>query len=360
MSIVAGLDTTLPDPAPTELPREFQARSLRRRALQAIGGLGVLVAIVLLMPGLGEVRDRLAGADPGWLALATALEGLSFASYVLMFGPIFCTGLSGRRSWQIGGSELAMGSLLPASGAGGLALGAWVLHRGGMDSRRIARRSVAFFLIKSGVNFIAVAVLGAVMALGLFGPDLSLWLTAFPAAVAALALCVVVAVPRLGPGSLPGPDASRVRRGISATRRAVVDGAREAVQVLRSGNSRVLAGSLGYWAFDNAVLWATFHAFGLSPPLTVILMGYLIGQLGGLLPIPGGIGGIDGGLIGALIVYGVPAAGTAAAVLAYRVILFWLPLLFGAAAFSALRRDMPDRGELASCASAVAAQSAQA
>ena len=89
----------------------------------------------------------------------------------------------------------------------------------------------------------------------------------------------------------------------------MIDGTAEAVQILRSGDRRVLAGSIGYWAFDNAVLWATFHAFGLSPPLTVILMGYLIGQLGGLLPIPGGIGGIDGGLIGTLIVYGAPAAG---------------------------------------------------
>ncbi len=127
---------------------------------------------------------------------------------------------------------------------------------------------------------------------------------------------------------------------------------------MRSGNWRVIAGSLGYWAFDNAVLWATFKAFGVSVPLTVILMGYLIGQLGGLLPIPGGIGGIDGGLIGALIVYGAPAAGTAAAVLAYRVILFWLPLIVGGIAFAMLRRDMPRRGELAACAPAIAAQSA--
>jgi uncharacterized membrane protein YbhN (UPF0104 family) len=275
-----------------------------------------------------------------------------------MFGPIFCTGLSWRRSWQIGGSELAMGSLVPASGAGGLALGAWVLHRGGMDGRRIARRSVAFFLIKSGVNFLAVAVLGTVMALGLFGPDLSLWLTAFPAAVAALALGGVVAIPRLGPGRAPGPEASPVRRGLNAARRAVIDGTGEALQILRSGNRRVLAGSVGYWAFDNAVLWATFHAFGLSPPLTVILMGYLIGQLGGLLPIPGGIGGIDGGLIGTLIVFGAPAAGTAAAVLGYRVILFWLPLIVGGVAFAELRRRMPSGGELAACSTAVAAQSA--
>jgi uncharacterized membrane protein YbhN (UPF0104 family) len=285
------------------------------------------------------------------------LEGLSFASYVVMFGPIFCSGLNWRRSWQIGGSELAMGSLVPASGAGGLALGAWILHRGGMDGERIARRSVAFFLIKSGVNFVAVAVLGTVMALGV-GPDLSLWLTAFPAAVAALVIAAAVALPRLGPGQPAGPEDSRVRRALSATRRAVITGSSEAVQILRSGNSRVLAGSVGYWAFDNAVLWATFHAFDISVPLTVILMGYLIGQLGGLLPIPGGIGGIDGGLIGTLIVYGAPAAGTAAAVLGYRVILFWLPLIVGGIAFGALRRDMPRGYELAACSPAIAAQTA--
>ena len=127
---------------------------------------------------------------------------------------------------------------------------------------------------------------------------------------------------------------------------------------MRSGNRRVLAGSIGYWAFDNAVLWATFHAFGLSPPITIILMGYLIGQLGGLLPIPGGIGGIDLGLIGTLIVYGTPAAGTAAAVLAYRVILFWLPLVVGGIAFAGLRRDMPGGYEFTACAPAIAGQSA--
>jgi uncharacterized membrane protein YbhN (UPF0104 family) len=318
----------------------------------------LLVAVFLLAPGLGEVRDLLVRADPGWLLLAVALEGLSFASYLLMFGPIFCTGLTRRRSWQIGGAELAMGSLVPASGAGGLALGAWVLHRGGMGGQRIARRSVAFFLVKSGVNFLAVAVLGAALAVGLLGPDLSLWLTALPAALAALTIVAVGVLPRLGPGEPPETDASRARRWFAVARRAVIEGTTEARLIIRSRHPGVLAGAVGYWAFDNFVLWATFHAFGASPPLTVILMGYLIGQLGGLLPIPGGIGGIDLGLIGTLIVYGAPAAETAAAVLAYRIILFWLPLLIGGVAFAMLRRDMPGTDEFATCAPAIAAQSA--
>src|SRR4051794_36092168 len=147
-----------------DLPREFQPKTLRHRALQALLALAVLVGVVLFAPGLGEVRDRLADGSPGWLALAGALEALSFLAYVVMFGPVFCTGLGWRRSWEIGGSELAMGSLVPASGAGGLALGAWVLNRGGMGGERIARRSVAFFLIKSGVNFVAVALLGFALA----------------------------------------------------------------------------------------------------------------------------------------------------------------------------------------------------
>jgi uncharacterized membrane protein YbhN (UPF0104 family) len=221
-----------------------------------------------------------------------------------------------------------------------------------MPADRIARRSVAFFLIKSSVNFVAVAVLGTLLAVGLVGPELSLWLTALPAALALAAIAAVLLAPRLGPGPDPAPDAGRVVRGVSSARRAVLGGTAEAIAIVRSRDLVLLGGAVGYWAFDNAVLWATFQAVGVSPAITVILLGYLIGQLGGLLPIPGGIGGIDGGLIGTLVVFGTPLAATAAAVLAYRVILFWLPLVGGSIAFASLRhgigRDGP-RTVLATC-----------
>jgi uncharacterized protein (TIRG00374 family) len=330
------------------MPDEFEPRRLARRTLQIVALLAVVGLVLLLAPGLGEVRDLLTAARPEWVALAVAFEAMSCVSYVLMFRPIFCQSMPWRTSWEIGLAELAAGSIVPASGAGGLALGAWILREGGMPAERIASRSVAFFLIKSSVNFIAVAVLGSVMALGLLGPDLSAWLTAVPAAGAVIVIAAVLVVPRLGVGGPVAADAGRMRRIVREVRKALVGGAREAVQIVRSRNLLVITGSLGYWAWDNAVLWATFHAFGFSPPIAVILLGYLIGQLGGLLPLPGGLGGIDGGLIGTLIVYGTPAAATAAAVLVYRVILFWLPLLLGAVAFISLRRGLnrPDRPEL--------------
>ncbi|MFL5839220.1 MAG: flippase-like domain-containing protein, partial [Thermoleophilaceae bacterium] len=248
---------------------------------------------------------------------------------------------------ELGWSELAMGSIVPASGAGGLALGAWALARSGMPGDIIARRSVAFFLIKSSVNFVAVAVLGFAMALGL-GPHESLWLTLVPAVAALLAIAAVAAIARLGEAGPPRTDASRTARAFAHVRTALIGGVREAGLILAAREPLVIFGAIGYWLFDNAVLWATFHAIGVSPPLTVILMGYLIGQLGGALPLPGGIGGIDGGLLGTLIVYGTPAAATAAAILIYRVILFWLPLLIGAVAFVSLRRGLndPDRPDL--------------
>jgi uncharacterized protein (TIRG00374 family) len=330
------------------MPRELEPRRLLRRTLQVAAALGLLILIILLAPGLGEVRTKLAGADPTWIAIAIAFELMSCTCYMLMFRPIFCAHMPWRTSWEISWSSLGMGSIVPASGAAGLALGAWILHEGGMPADRIARRSVAFFLIKSSINFAAVVVIGTLLALGVLGPDLSPWLTVVPASAAALVIGLVLMVPRLGPGKEPPPDASRLRRLISKARRAVIDGVGEAVQLVRARDWQVLAGSFGYWAFDNAVLWATFKAFGSSPAVTIILMGYLIGQLGGLLPIPGGIGGIDGGLFGTLVAYGTPAATTAAAVLAYRVILFWVPLIIGATAFTSLRRGLndPDRPDL--------------
>jgi uncharacterized protein (TIRG00374 family) len=214
-----------------------------------------------------------------------------------------------------------------------------------MTTGHIARRSVAFFLIKGSVNFVAVAVLGLLAFAGV-GPDLSPLLTLLPALLSIALIGTVLIVPRFGAGDGARQEDSKARNFVRRTRAALVTGAAEAIVVLKRRDPRVIVGAIGYWLFDNAVLLAAFAAFGFEPALMVVLLGYLIGQLGGLLPIPGGVGGIDGGLIGTLVVYGIPLAVAAAAVLAYRVILFWLPLLLGGVAFLQLSRDMPRDGEL--------------
>ncbi len=323
---------------------DFDPAAVKRSAVRVLALITFLLLVALLTPGLGELRDRLDDANLGWLAFAIALEGLSGLSYVLMLKPIFLRNQSWWDAQRLGWSELAMGSIMPSSGVAGLALGAWVLGRAGMEPKIIARRSVAFYLIKGAVNFVAVAVIGLAMYLGL-GPEVSPWLTLFPAVLATVLIAVVVFIPRLGPGQPAPDDAGRLRRSVVAARRTLVHAVREAGQLLRGGHVAVYVGAIGYWFFDNAVIWATFKAFGEDPAITVVLMGYLLGQLGGLIPIPGGIGGVDGGLVGAFVIYGQPAGASFIAVLAYRVILFWLPLLIGAIAFLSMQRKLRELEE---------------
>jgi hypothetical protein len=114
----------------------------------------------------------------------------------------------------------------------------------------------------------------------------------------------------------------------------VRQGAADAGHMLAGGNRKLVGASLAYYAFDNAVLWATFRAFGSSPPLGVIVMGYLVGSLAAALPVPAGLGALEGGLIGALVLYGAPAPAAVGAVLLYRGISVGLAVALGGAAWA--------------------------
>ena len=99
----------------------------------------------------------------------------------------------------------------------------------------------------------------------------------------------------------------------------------------------LLVGLVGFLVFDMLAFWASFRAVGASPELAPIWMAYLVGQLGNWLPVPGGIGGVELGLVGALVLYGLPALTATAAVVLYRVVELWVPAVLGIAAFVQLR-----------------------
>jgi uncharacterized protein (TIRG00374 family) len=116
-------------------------------------------------------------------------------------------------------------------------------------------------------------------------------------------------------------------------------GIRDALHHLRSKDPALL-GSVVFWACQIAVLWACFEAFGKSPPLAVLALGFFIGMLGNLLPLPGGIGGVDGGMIGAFAAFNVDTGLAVVAVLAYRAFTFWLPTVPGVIAYLQLRKTV--------------------
>jgi uncharacterized membrane protein YbhN (UPF0104 family) len=320
-----------------------ERRRLRAGAARLVVVAAAAVAAIVLLPGLGGVRHRLAHVSPGWLVLAAIFEVLSSLSYVALFHPVFCAGVPWRISYRIGMSEVGVSALLPAAGTGGLALGAWVLSRRGMPAERIAARSVSFFLLTSAANVAALALFGFGLALGVFAGPAPLALTLLPALIAVSAVMVVLALPRAtrrrdraGRAGPRGRLAAMLAKASAAGARGVED----SLAFLRSGDLLVYFGSLGYWAFDNAVLWVCFRALGHPPPVAVIATAYLIGQLGGALPLPAGIGGVDFGLIGALVLFHVPAAAAAAAVVSYRAIQLWVPVVMGGISLSGLRSTL--------------------
>ena len=324
------------------MPDELSPRRLGRRALE-FGAIGVVVAILVVTgPGLGQLRSEVKHASPSWLIAGIGLEVLSALSYVVIFRAVFCPRMSWRLSYQIGMSEQAANSVLSVSGAGGLALGAWALRRDGVSAENIGRKSVAFFFLTSLANVAGVAAFAALYAIGVLRHDRDAALTDGFGAAALAATVIVLALPAVLPSVEP-PTPADDRRLAAARRLArysLGQGVRDAVQLLRQRSLGVLVGSLGTVTFDLAVLGVCFLAFGYSPPIGVLALGYLIGQLGGNIPVPGGIGGLELGLIGTFALYHQPLAATTAAVLVYHAISLWVPGLLGSIAFVQLRRTL--------------------
>ena len=321
---------------------------------------GFLYFVLPKLAGVGTTLHHLENGDGWWIAFGVVLELLSFAGYVVLFRAVFVT--SGSRpsrlsqpsgpigwseSYQITMAGLAATRLFDTAGAGGVALTAWALRRSGMEARLVACRMVAFMVLLYAVYAGSVLIDGLGLGTGLFPGGGSFALTFVPAIVSAVLMTVVGAM-----ALLPGDIERRLGRWASGSGRVAhwvaravtvpalaASGVRTAIELIRERDPGLL-GAVAWWGFDIGVLWAMFHAFGSPPPFTVIWMSYFIGMLGNLLPLPGGLGGVEGGMIGAFAAFGVDLDLAVLAVLSYRAISFWLPTIPGAVAYFQLRHTV--------------------
>jgi uncharacterized membrane protein YbhN (UPF0104 family) len=172
-------------------------------------------------------------------------------------------------------------------------------------------------------------------------------LTLVPALITALAILLVALSPKLlralgerGTAKDRGGWGGRARRAVRGWLTAGADGLDEAIALLRGHSFGVIVGSFSYMAFDIAALGFGFAAVGSVPAIGTLVLGYLIGQLGNLIPLPGGIGGTEGALIGVFALYHVNLTDATAAVLVYRLFQLVIPALLGAPAFVSLRRKL--------------------
>ena len=348
---VTAANTAAADADDEEMPRVHITREqMLLFGLFVVSAVAFLYFVLPQLSGLGDTWNRIHTGDPLWLALAAAFEVCSFGGYIVLFRTVFVRGdakVDWRESYQITMAGLAATRLFAAAGAGGVALTAWALRRSGMERRIVACRMVAFMCILYAVYMAALVIDGVGLYVGLFPGHSPFAPTMIPAIFGAVVIAILLAVSfvpvdferRLGGLSRREGRMARWARRAASVPASTASGVRTALGLIRRREPGVL-GAVAWWGFDIAVLWACFHAFGDAPPQAVIVMAYFVGMLGNPLPLPGGIGGVDGGMIGAFLAFDVSGGLAVVSVLAYRAFAFWLPTVPGAIAYLQLRRTV--------------------
>ncbi|HWI22594.1 MAG TPA: lysylphosphatidylglycerol synthase transmembrane domain-containing protein [Baekduia sp.] len=335
-----------------EMPR---VQVTRRNLI--VGGLfivGIIAFIYIGLPrisGLDDTWEKVHEGNPFWLATAFAFTIASFGGYVLLFRGVYIRAglrLTFSESYQITMAGLAATRLFAAGGAGGIALTAWALRRAGMDRREVADNSVTFLVLMYAVYMVAMLIGGLGLRVGLFPGKAPFGVTVVPAIVAGVTIMLALLI-SLTPTDLQHRLATYGQRGgrfaglvqrLSNAPAALSAGVRGAGKHVRDGDP-ALVGAILFWALNVGVLWASFKAFGSSPSIAVLTMGFFVGMLFNLLPLPGGVGGVDGGMIGALLAFGEADKNTVLlAVLTYRAFAFYIPTIPGAVAYFQLRKTV--------------------
>ncbi len=343
--------------APPEAEVEEAPSLLGNPRKLAITGLVVLLmfaAIYVLVPklvGLEDAVEKMQEGEWQWFVVAVGFNVLAFGSYVALFRGVIgenLVHLDWRESYQITMAGLAASRVLSAGGAGGVVLSYWALRKAGMKRAEAAMRMVAFLVLLYAIYVIAVIVFGILLETGVLAGPNPVSMTIIPAAIAGGVLLIFLLI-LLIPGdlerrlSLRGSNwASRLALKLSTVPATISTGSRIAIGFLRDPRKGGLAvlGAAGFWASNIGILWATFMAFGIALPIGVLVMGFFVGMAANLAPDPAGVGAVDGGLIGAFLIFGYPASSVIAAVLVYRLIAFWMPLPPGIVAFLQLRRTV--------------------
>jgi uncharacterized protein (TIRG00374 family) len=316
--------------------------------------LAMVVALYFLLPnlaGLEETWHRIEEGSPWWLALALTCTIGMFGGYVALFQGVYGRStprrLNWRESYQVTMASLAATRLFSAGGAGGIVLTAWALRKAGMRKQQVADKTISFLVLTYLVYTGALMVFGYGLHFGVLpGPD-PFAMTFVPATLALILTAAGLSlafIPTDLQSRLDGFATRQGRVGRIAQRLATLPatvsaGMRDALAHLRSRDPALL-GAVLFWAFQIAVLWASFRAFGEAPHLSVVIVAFFVGMLGNLLPLPGGIGGVDGGMIGAFAAFGVDARLAVVAVLVYRGFTFWLPTVPGVIAYLQLRKTV--------------------
>jgi uncharacterized membrane protein YbhN (UPF0104 family) len=325
---------------------------LQKSGLKLVGYLVVAYLVLRLVPTLEQALRSLKHVSPEWVAGAIALEVLSETGFVMSWRAIVDPdrvldrdGRGRRMDQRVAWAQLGGGLLVPGGSLGGMGVGGWILHRFGMPTKVIAERQFNLSFLNTAVDALALIIFGVGLATGILAGESNLLLTLLPAALAAIgiALALLVAHRTSSYAGRLQVKHAKIADAITTLGAAVDDTERLLSQ---RGSWKCVLGAIAYLGFDVLILWSAFHAVHTDPVpgYAVVVMAYIIGALGGSIPLPASIGTI-GGIAGMLIVYGVAHNPAVAAVLLHQAIGLLVPLVGGGIAYLIIRRRVGPLGK---------------
>jgi uncharacterized membrane protein YbhN (UPF0104 family)/tRNA A-37 threonylcarbamoyl transferase component Bud32 len=346
------LRKTCAEAAGVEVPKLAR---LRRVSIQSIG-LVLLIALVayaiisaLADVGLANLIDEFKAAELGWLVIALALSpvvpmvhafatlGASFRP--LRYGPVLML------EYAIQFIKLAV-----PSSAARLALDVRFFGRNGIDPGGALSigviASVCGFIVQ--VLLIVVVSLSGLASLDLGGSGATATsstsgssasgghrLLILTAVLVVLGVIVTLAVPKYRTAVTQAVPRYR------AMLHAQASSAATALRVLRSPPKvgLIMAGNLGAQLLQAIILGLCLRAFGYHATLAELILVNTIADLfAGFMPVPGGMGVAEAAYTAGLVALGVPSAPAMSTAIAFRMVTYYLPPVWGAIAMRWLRQ----------------------
>ncbi len=330
--------------------------SLTRRFIKRALGMGItVVSVYLVIPSIVEVFSswpELERLQPGSLIIMAALILLSLASFWVMLGLCLDT-----TEWGLVAMSQLTSSAIARIVPGGAATATAVQYRLIKDAGVSASSAATGLTVATLLNFAVLFSLPifAVPAL-LFGPPIAPPL--LQAAVAGILGFVAMAIiggvfllrdrPLVLLGRAVDAIARRLRRfdPSAPPRSARLLEARDLIRTnLAARWWRVALASLGKWGFEYFALVMAVRGVGHDDTSSILLLSFVTASLLSRIPFtPGGLGFVEAGLTGTLVMAGLSTGDAVLATLAYRLVSYWFPIPLGALAYGVHRRRLHRRG----------------
>jgi uncharacterized membrane protein YbhN (UPF0104 family) len=284
------------------------------------------VAALLWVAPPRQVLATISDLNPLWVLAAFGLELGSCLSYVVVFRRFFPEP-SRPLSRQVAWIAMGAGAVLPGGNFSSAATTGWLLRKHEISGRHLAERCGALLCLLTLFGFFVNGVAGALLLVGIGHGPHDLAHTGIPILVSLFVIGSAGVMMLIG--RRYGARAPRLAQSFAASLEGAWHG-------LFHPHWRML-GAAGFLLLDMAALWVACRATGHSLGMLPLALAYFIGYLASMLPMPAGIGVLDTGLAGSLVLYGFSPARSVGAVLVYHAIAIWVPGLGGLAAWLGAR-----------------------